>query len=70
MDAGVIACVKKRYKRKFVEQAVDLLDSGVFENLYDTDLYRAITWIYDIWYRIQPTLIHNCWAKTRLVDRY
>ena len=50
MDARVIACVNKRYKRKLVEHAVDLLDSGVFENIYDTDLHRAITWIYDTWY--------------------
>ena len=68
MDAGVIASVKKRYIQRQNERAVDRIDRGLFDDPYKLDLNVAITWLYDIWHRLPPAIIRNCWRKTRLVD--
>lgn len=46
LDAGVIASIKKRYKRCSVVKAVELIESGVTRNLYDVDVLLATKNIY------------------------
>ena len=68
MDAGIIAAVKKRYRRKLYERALDLMDEDDTTNLYRVDLLCAIEWMTEIWKDIESTTIHNCWCKTALVS--
>ncbi len=68
LDAGVIACIKRKYLRCKIERAVDLIESIVSEKLYDIDLKLAVTWIIDTWNRLQVETIVNCWNKAGLKD--
>ena len=67
MDLGVIAAIKRRYKQKVVEHAVDLIDSGHCEGIYDVDMRTAATWVYEIWDRVENEIVYNCWKKSRIV---
>ena len=67
LDAGVIASVKSRYRKRQLERAVDLIEEGITDNLYSIDLYSAIRMIYEIWNRMETSIFVNCWAKTCLV---
>ena len=64
MDAGAIVSIKKRYRRKQIDRAVDLLDSSITEDLYKTNLLVAIRTIYEIWYELDRSIIYNCLLKT------
>ena len=68
LDLGIIACIKKRYEHRVIKNAVDLIEIGVTEQIYQIDLKEAIMWIYEIWYRTPNRIIYNCWIKSRLVE--
>ena len=67
LDIGVIASIKKRYKHKVAQRAVDLIDAGHSEGLHRIDLKLAGLWVYDIWERIQNDIVYNCWLKSTIV---
>ena len=69
LDAGIITCIKRKYKKRLSMRAIDPLDAGYLHDLYIVDLNLAIDWINDLWYRLQHSIIRNCWAKTRITDR-
>lgn len=69
VDAGVIACIKRRCQRKLSEWALDLVKSRIYKFLYKLDHKTGIEWIYSIWSHLENSLIRNCWAKTGLVDK-
>ena len=60
LNAGVILCIKGRYKKRLSMSAVDLLDAGYLHDLYKANLKMAIDWINDVWYRLQHSFIRNC----------
>ncbi len=41
LDFGVIACIKKHYKQKFSQKAMDLIDERHIQELYSIDLKLA-----------------------------
>ena len=43
LDAGIIACIKRRYRRRQLTRAVDLIEIEASKNVYSVDLYEAIT---------------------------
>ena len=45
LDAGVIACMKRRYKRKSCQRALKLIEDRIFQNLYKADLKLATGWM-------------------------
>ena len=67
MNLSIIASVKRRYKQKVVEHAVDLIGNGQSANLYNFDIPVAAMWVYDIWNRLNNDVIYNCWKKSQLV---
>ena len=67
LDAGVIAFVKKRYRRCQLTLAVDLLDLVISLNPYRVDLKVPIDWLYDVWRSLPSKVIRNCWTKTGLL---
>ena len=68
LDAGVIASLKKRYKKWKVSRAVDLLEAGKRENFYGCDVRTPIEVVYDLWSRLDSSIIHNCWKKTSISE--
>ena len=48
MDAGVIASMRRRFKRKQVSQALKVIEENE-NNKYRIDLYTACTWLSKIW---------------------
>ncbi len=67
IDAGVIAVLKKRYRKKQMERALDLLDGENTSSLYKVDLLTAIMWVCEIWDGMEPSILHNCWCKTGII---
>ena len=67
LDAGIIACIKRRFRRRQLEKAVDLIENGVTQKLYSMDLYTAMCALAKIWERLEGTVIHNCWIETGLL---
>ncbi len=68
LGAGIIACIKRRFRRRQVERAVDLIEEGVTESLYSIDLYNALILVSDIWFRMEGSVFHIYWVKSGLVS--
>ena len=68
LDAGLIACAKRRFARRQAERAIDLIEHGVVRDLHRIDLKMAIEWIYQVWYQIKDCVFRNCWCKTGIID--
>ena len=47
LDAGIIACIKWRYRKKQIMRALDLIDENEDDatNLYKVDVLTSIYWI-------------------------
>lgn len=69
LDAGIIAAMKKRYRKRQMEHAVDLLDVGVL-NIYKNDILTAMRWLETIWANVTEEIIRNCWGTTGIVPAY
>ena len=48
--------------------AIDLLETGTTKNLYNTDLFRSISSIFEIWNQIECSVVYKCWVKTGLLS--
>ncbi len=66
-DAGIIAYLKKRYRRNQILSALNLMDTEDTKNLYKFDILKAIRSINEEWEILSETTIYNCSCKTRLV---
>lgn len=62
IDAGVIACIKRRYQQRLYDRAVDLIDGRYLENPCDVDLKLRIKWVYEIRFRMERRAISNYWV--------
>ena len=67
LDAGIIACVKKRYRRNQIQRAMSFIEEAVHENSYTLDLYSAVESIYVIWKELGSQVVHNCWVQAELL---
>ena len=67
LDAGIIASVKKIFKRLQLHQALDVSVEEDTSRLYKIDLLTAIEWMRDIWSETDSEIIRNCWRKTGLL---
>ena len=70
LDAGIIACIKRRYRRRQISYADDYLEKKNVNELYNLDVLKAIETIYSIWENLESEVIYNCWLKTQLVQEY
>lgn len=67
-DAGIIAIMKKLYRKYIVGRAVDLIESSVTAKTCDMDLRSATQAIYNTWHGFYYEIIRKCWLRTRLAD--
>ncbi len=68
MDAGFIAAMKRKYRRRQYERALYLTEGDDTCKLYEVNVLTAIEWMHEIWNEIDSTTIHNCWRKTQLLQ--
>lgn len=66
MDAGIIACLKRRYRTVQYNRALDALDDNP-ENIYKIDQLTAMKYIKSVWNGIPGTVIRNCWKSCGLL---
>ena len=67
LDTGVIENVKRKYRRRQLERASDLIEEGTTQNFHMTNLYVTTTIMPKIWTNINEDTISNCFTKTGLV---
>ena len=63
MDAGILVGVKCRYRQFQVRRALNLIERGITNNIYDLDVRDAATTIYGIWERMEPQVIKSVGTK-------
>eukprot|EP00171_Calliarthron_tuberculosum_P003120 IDg3120t1 len=66
MDAGVIACVKMRYRRFQISRALDSEDRNTGD-VYKVNQLLAMKWIQSVWDGLEPDVIRNCWRNTGVI---
>lgn len=59
LDAGIIAWVKRRYRRRLLFRVFENIESGK-NSIYNVDIITAIRWTYDEWNACPSTVIRNC----------
>ena len=67
MDAGIIACLKRRYRKWQYEMAIDNLNSNLC-NIYNVDKLVAMKVVKAVWQKLSALTIHNCWNSTGLTS--
>lgn len=65
MDAGIIAAFKRRYRRLYIQRAVEIEEAGG-TNLYKVDLLTAMQCAKASWNEITANTIHNCFCHTKV----
>ena len=66
LDAGIIAAIKLRYRRRQMEFAVDMAEVGKGD-IYKVDILSAMRWLTDVWNEITADTIFNCWRVTGIM---
>ncbi len=59
LDAGVIASLKRRYRKKQYEHALSLINNENSKSLYKVNASQAMKWVSSIWDNIESRIIHN-----------
>ncbi|KAF0713856.1 Aste57867_4181 [Aphanomyces stellatus] len=75
MDAGIIASFKSHYKRRQMDNVIEILDNRPADlalpdypkNLYAVDVLTAMKWLTEAWADVTPSTIRNCWRHTGIV---
>ena len=68
MDAGIINCLKRRYRTAQYNRALDVLEDGG-ENIYNIDQLTAMKYPQKLWSEIPADVIEHCWFSTKLTAR-
>lgn len=65
MDQGVLAALKKRYRRKLLSHILVAVedDQDLVQNLKKVDLLDVIGWIAEAWTELNPITIVRSWRK-------
>ena len=66
MDAGIIASIKQRYKRKQASVALVLEEEDDTFDVYRVNLWTAMNWLSNIWDIVSNSTMYNCWYSTRV----
>ena len=66
LDTGIIANVRRKYRRRQLERAIELIEEVITQNIYMTNLYMVMTIEHEIWTNTDEDAISNCSTKTEL----
>lgn len=61
LDAGIIAWVKRRYKRRLLFCIFENIEAGQ-KSIYNVDVLTAIRWTYEEWNACPHEVIRNCFT--------
>lgn len=67
MDAGIIACLKRRYRSLQYSRALDLLDNEA-SNIYKIDQLTAMKYVSSVWNTVPQDAIVNCWLAAGIIS--
>ena len=59
LDGGIFAATKKKYRAKKVKRGVDLIEMGVYDNIYFVNIKLAMGWMNDVWNNLSSENIRN-----------
>lgn len=59
LDAGIIAWVRRRYRRRLLFGVFENIESGK-KSIYNGDILTAIRWAYEEWSACPSEVIQNC----------
>lgn len=59
LDAGIIPCVKAKYKRRLLLRVFDNLDKGE-KYIYNVDVLTAMRWTVEKWDSFSADVIRQC----------
>ena len=48
-------------------RAVDLIEMGITQNLFDLDVRTAVENVYELWREFEPNVIERYWRKTGII---
>lgn len=65
MDQGVIECLKRRYRRKYISSIVEKSEGGcnIFETMKSFNIKDAIYTIAESWEELKPDTLRKSWRK-------
>ena len=66
MHAGPVPCIKRRYRRRQMSRALDVLDEDG-SKMYRVDQCTAMKWICDIWASLESNIICEGWYNSGLL---
>lgn len=58
-DAGIIAAVKAKLRRRLLFKTFDSIDTDA-KTIFNLDIQTAMRWVENAWYSVESTLIRNC----------
>ncbi|CAK5275207.1 unnamed protein product [Mycena citricolor] len=64
-DAGIIRCLKARYRKKQAVRALNLYEAE-HESPFKIDILSAMRTLTEAWNKISQSTIANCWAHTKI----
>ena len=70
-DAGIIAAVKMRYRKRQIQRALGFIDELTCENadIYKINQLLSMRWMTQICKELDASVIESCWRHTGLVGR-
>ena len=63
LDAGVIPCIEKRFRRHKLNIGLQTMDIGELDNIYTYNILQAIALITKIWTNMDSSNICICWKN-------
>ncbi|PXF48371.1 Tigger transposable element-derived protein 6 [Gracilariopsis chorda] len=67
MDAGIIACLKPRYRSVQYNRALGCLEDGA-ENICKIDQLTAMKYLCSVWDNLPVSIIENCFVASGLIE--
>ncbi|OWY96207.1 Tigger transposable element-derived protein 6 [Phytophthora megakarya] len=66
-DPGIIGALKRRYRRRQLQHALDKEEEGIDRDIYAVDQLLAMKWVKSCWRDIPKDLVLNCFRHTGIV---
>ncbi|KAK1942309.1 Tigger transposable element-derived protein 6 [Phytophthora citrophthora] len=67
LDAGIIGALKRRYRRRQLQHALDKEEEGIDRDIYAVDQLLTMKWVKSCWRDIPKDLVLNCFRHTGIV---
>ncbi len=69
MDAGIIAAIKRHYRKRHIDYAMNL-DYCDAENINNVSQLQGMVWMRAVWNQLSSDVNKNFWRHTGLSDKH